>query len=118
MSEFGLVEMTRQRNRESLMQTMFTSCPYCSGSGLIKTHESVAIEIERALKKLVLQQQQFALELISHPSLDHYLSHTDKNYFRKLADKWNADLKFASNDALHLNEFQFYSTTNGKRLDI
>jgi len=118
MSEFGLVEMTRQRNRESLTQTMFTNCPYCSGSGQIKTHESISIEIERALKKLVLQQEQFALELISHPSLDQYLSHTDKNYFRKLADKWNADLKFASNDALHLNDFQFYSTTNGKRLDI
>ena len=37
MSEFGLVEMTRQRSRESLTQTLFTACPYCSGSGLIKT---------------------------------------------------------------------------------
>lgn len=118
MSEFGLIEMTRQRNRESLTQTMFTSCPYCSGSGMIKTNESVSIEIERALKKLVLQQQQFALELISHPSLDQFLNHSDKSYFRKLTDKWNADIKFASNDALHLNEFQFYSTTNGKRLDV
>ena len=53
MSEFGLVEMTRQRSRESLVQTIFTSCPYCYGSGLIKSHESVSIEIERALKKIV-----------------------------------------------------------------
>lgn len=118
MSEFGLVEMTRQRSRESLMQTMFTSCPYCSGSGLIKTHESVTIEIERALKKLVLQQQQFALQLTSHPNLDQYLNQNDKSYFRKLAEKWNADLKFAADDNLHLNEFQFYSTTNGKRLEV
>jgi ribonuclease G len=36
MSEFGLVEMTRQRSRESLMQTMFISCPYCTGQGIIK----------------------------------------------------------------------------------
>ena len=72
MSEFGLVEMTRQRSRESLAQTMFTTCPYCSGNGIIKTHESVAIEIERSLKKLIIQQQQFALKLVSHPDLDHY----------------------------------------------
>lgn len=117
MSEFGLVEMTRQRNRESLAQTMFTSCPYCSGSGLIKTHESTSIEIERALKKLILQQEQFALELVSHPHLDQHLNHGDKSYFRKLADKWNADLKFGSDDTLHLNEFQFYSTTSRKRLE-
>jgi ribonuclease G len=118
MSEFGLIEMTRQRSRESLTQTMFTSCPYCSGSGLIKTHESITIEIERALKKLIQQQQQFALELISHPSLDHFLSHADKGYFRKVADKLNAVLTFAADDTLHLNEFQFYSTTNGKRLEV
>ena len=118
MSEFGLVEMTRQRSRESLTQTLFTHCPYCSGSGMIKTHESVSIEIERALKKLICQQSQFALELVSHPDLDGYLSHSDKDYFRRLSEKWNANLKFNTRDTLHLNEFQFYSMANGKKLDV
>jgi len=117
MSEFGLVEMTRQRNRESLVQTIFTNCPYCSGSGLIKSHESVSIEIERAIKKLICQQQHFGLEMIAHPDLDHYLGHHDKDYFRKLAEKWNAQLKFEVDDNLHLNEFQFYSSINGKKLE-
>lgn len=116
INEFGLIEMTRQRNRESLMQTLFTSCPYCSGSGMIKTHESISIEIERALKKLI-NQQHFGLELISHPELDHYLSHRDKDQFAKLAEKANAQIKFSSKDTYHLNEFQFYSTINGKKLD-
>lgn len=118
MSEFGLVEMTRQRNRESLIQTVFTNCPYCSGNGLIKSHESISIEIERALKKLIAQQQQFGLELLSHPELDHYLSHQDKLNFRKIADKANAQLRFEVDDKLHLNEFQFFSTTNGKKLEV
>src|SRR3990167_333946 len=64
MSEFGLVEMTRQRHRESLIQTVFTSCPYCHGSGQIKSHESTSIEIERSLKKLIFQQQHYGLELV------------------------------------------------------
>lgn len=117
MSEFGLVEMTRQRNRESLTQTMYTSCPYCHGSGLIKSHESVSIEVERALKKLI-QQQQTDLEVLSHPELDRYLGHQDKEQLRKLAHKGNAELRFNSDDNLHLNEFQFYSTKNGKLLDV
>ncbi len=117
MSEFGLVEMTRQRNRESLIQTIFTNCPYCSGSGLIKSHESISIEIERAIKKLICQQQHFGLEMVSHPDLDHFLGHHDKDHFRKLAEKWNAQLRFGVNDNLHLNEFQFYSSTNGKKLE-
>lgn len=118
MSEFGLVEMTRQRSRESLTQTIFTNCPYCNGSGMIKSNESVSIEIERSFKKLIQQQQQFGLELIAHPELDHYLNHQDKDYLLKLAEKWNADLRFNSDDNLHLNEFEFYSTLNGKKLDV
>ncbi len=117
MSEFGLIEMTRQRSRESLLQMMFVKCPYCKGYGSIKNHESVTIEIERSLKKLI-HQQQFALQLVSHPSLDLFLSRSDKKYLTKLAEQLNAHLQFESNDSLHLNEFQFYSTTNGMLLEI
>lgn len=118
MSEFGLIEMTRQRNRESLAQTIYTACPYCTGSGLVKTHESVSVEIERALKKLILCHNQFALKLIVHPELNRYLDQTDKEYYANLASKSNAHLEFAINDTLHLNEFSFFSTTNGQKLDV
>ena len=117
MSEFGLVEMTRQRSRESLSQTIFTACPYCSGSGLVKSHESISVEIERALKKLINCQSQFALKLILHPELNKYLDGGDKEYLRQLAGKSNAHIEFAINDSLHLNEFFFYSTINGQKID-
>jgi ribonuclease G len=117
MSEFGLVEMTRQRSRESLSQTIYTGCPYCSGCGLVKTHESVSIEIERALKKIIFHHNQFALKLIVHPELNRYLDGGDKEYLGRLAGTSNANLEFAINDALHLNEFFFYSTTNGQKIE-
>lgn len=117
MSEFGLVEMTRQRSRESLAQIIFTNCPYCNGNGFIKTHETVTIEIERALKKLI-QQQRVSLEIVSHPLLNHFLNHEDKQHLKKFSKQQNADLKFGADDTFHLNDFQFYSTINGKRIDI
>ena len=85
---------------------------------MIKSHETTSIEIERALKKLIGAQQQFGLELISHPDLDHFLNHGDKEYFRRLAESENAQLQFRTNDNLHLNDFQFFSTTNGKQIEI
>lgn len=118
MSEFGLIEMTRQRNRGSLMQTIFTNCPYCHGSGLVKTHESVSIEIERALKKIINCQQQFAIRLVTHPELDHYLNIIDKSYLRKVGEELNANLQFGSDDNMHINDFHFYSTINNKRLEV
>lgn len=118
MSEFGLVEMTRQRNRGSLVQTIFSPCPYCNGSGLVKSHESVSIEIERALKKAITCQEQFSLKLITHPDLDRYLNAIDKEYLRKIAAGHQAQLSFETSDQLHLNEFQFYSNATHKRIDV
>jgi ribonuclease G len=117
MSEFGLVEMTRQRNRESLAQTIYTSCPYCTGTGLVKSHESISVEIERTLKKLVLCQNQFALKLVTHPELNRYLDTSDKEFYTKFANKSNAHIEFAINDNLHLNDYIFYSTLNGQKID-
>ncbi|MDX8431264.1 MAG: Rne/Rng family ribonuclease [Candidatus Algichlamydia australiensis] len=118
MSEFGLVEMTRQRSRESLEQTLFTPCPYCSGSGMIKSHESVAIEIERSMKKLILAQKQYALRLNIHPLLDEYISPTDKNHLKKLAEELNGAIEFTTDDSLHLNDFTFHSSLNGELLEV
>lgn len=118
MSEFGLVEMTRQRNRASLTQTIFTTCPYCHGSGLVKTHESASIEIERALKKVIGCHQMFGIKLITHPELDHYLNVIDKEHLLKVAEELNAHLEFGADDNLHINDYRFFSTTNNKVIEV
>jgi ribonuclease G len=118
MSEFGLIEMTRQRSRESLTQTIFTACPYCSGSGLVKSHESVAVEIERSLKRAIQCQNQYGLRLVTHPELSRYLEgEGDKEFFHKMSSKANAHLEFDVNDNLHLNDYLFYSTLNGQKIE-
>lgn len=118
MSEFGLVEMTRQRNRGSLIQTLFTSCPYCSGGGLVKTHESISIEIERSLKKVIAYHQQYAIKLVVHPELERYLNIIDKQYMMKIAEEMNAHLEIAHDENMHINDFQFYSTINNKHIEV
>jgi ribonuclease G len=84
----------------------------------VKSHESVTVEIERALKKVINLHNQFAVKLIVHPDLNHYLNGGDRDYFEQFAAKANAHLEFAVNDNLHLNEFIFYSTLNGQKIDV
>lgn len=119
MSEFGLVEMTRQRSRESLVQTLFTACPYCSGTGMIKTHESVIIDIERALKKATGTHEQFGLQLVVHPQLEKYMNKEgEKSHLRAFARKLKAKLEFETLDTLHLNDFQLYSTVTKELIEV
>lgn len=116
MSEFGLVEMTRQRSRESLIQVLYSECPYCSGKGFIQSFESTAIEMERSLKQIILQENQFGLEFHVHPLLLEYLEPSEKAFLEKTAEKMQASLCFKTNDLLHISDFEVYSSTSGKKI--
>lgn len=50
ISRFGLIEMTRQRLKPSLTQTVFDACPMCFGKGIVRSQESTYIQIDRWLK--------------------------------------------------------------------
>jgi ribonuclease G len=63
-------------------------------------------------------QSQFALKLVTHPELNRYLESSDKEYYVRLAKKSNARIEFGVSDILHLNEYHFYSTTNGQKIEI
>ena len=52
-SPFGLIEMTRQRIRPSLKRAVFKDCPCCAATGLVKTAESMAIEVLRTLMSVL-----------------------------------------------------------------
>ncbi len=49
MSQFGIVELTRQRMRPSLKRSVYFDCPHCKGAGLVKTPESMGLDVMRRL---------------------------------------------------------------------
>lgn len=116
MSEFGLVEMTRQRARESLYQTLFVQCPYCAGSGLVKSHQSIAIEIEREMRRLALKKKEATLQLTIHPELYNHITKHDTDHLEQMAQKWKAKLAIEVDDTYHINEYSFFSGRDGQRL--
>src|SRR5207247_81015 len=50
ISQFGLIEMTRQRIRPSLKRSIFADCSHCRGTGFVKTNESMSIEVMRMIQ--------------------------------------------------------------------
>ncbi len=50
MSQFGLIEMTRQRQRPSIKRSIYADCPHCRGTGLAKTLETMVLEVIRVLQ--------------------------------------------------------------------
>jgi ribonuclease E len=73
ISRFGVVEMTRQRMRPSLQSSTYLACPQCAGSGFVKSHESVAIEVIRLLNLAASKKQITRIELLVSQQVAEYL---------------------------------------------
>jgi ribonuclease E len=87
ISPFGLIEMTRQRIRPSLKRSVFKDCPDCSGTGVVKTAESMAIE---AVRLLILAAQQESIARISITVADDvatYLNNRKRRDLSRLEDE-------------------------------
>ncbi|MCS7166958.1 MAG: Rne/Rng family ribonuclease [Gemmatales bacterium] len=80
MSPFCIVEMTRQRIRPSLKHSVFEDCPWCQGTGQVKTPESVSLEIIRLLKLAVHRARIRRIHVnVSEPVAHYLLNRQRKN---------------------------------------
>jgi ribonuclease E len=74
ISPFGLIEMTRQRIRPSLRRSVYEDCPCCRGTALVKTAESVAIEVVRLLLSSVHRDNVAKINVEVHDRVGAYLN--------------------------------------------
>ena len=73
LSRFGVIEMTRQRMRPSLQLSTYLACPNCAGTGFVKSHESLALEIIRLLNLVVSKEHIRRIELTVSQEVGDYL---------------------------------------------
>lgn len=64
MSSFGIIEMTRQRQRASLTRSVYQECSGCRGTGLVKTAESVALDVMRLIQLAVAKEHVTRVEVL------------------------------------------------------
>ncbi|MDZ7617009.1 MAG: Rne/Rng family ribonuclease [Patescibacteria group bacterium] len=83
-SPFGLIEMTRQRVRPSLKRSVYADCPWCGGTGVVKTPESMSLEVVRLL---ILAGQRSAIARVVISVVDevaYYLNNTKRHELARL----------------------------------
>src|SRR3954465_6803097 len=104
ISEFGLIEMTRKRVRQSLERSLTQACPYCAGSGRIKSNTTIALEIWRELMKLRdLHEGQDVIVRVN-PVVYGSL-HTGDPIFEEVERTLGIHLVFKPDDSLHHEQF-------------
>jgi ribonuclease E len=86
-SPFGLVEMTRQRIRPSLKRSAYKDCPCCRGSAVVKTPESMAIDVIRQLIVIAQKPTISRVELHVNTEVSDYLNNRKRHELARLEDE-------------------------------
>ncbi|MBN2293767.1 MAG: Rne/Rng family ribonuclease [Pirellulales bacterium] len=92
-SPFGLIEMTRQRIRPSLKRSVFCDCPYCRGGGVVKTPESMSIEVIRLIMLASHDPQISKVTITVADEVASYLSNKKRRELARLEDEGKMTLQ-------------------------
>ena len=114
ISEFGLLEMTRQRIRVSLLDSMSEECPTCTGSGRIISKETLLTRIEHWLRRYKSKHRDLRIGLQLHEENADYITNDKRNILRGLMWKNFVHIKIETNKDIALDEFRFIRTKTGK----
>jgi ribonuclease G len=114
VSELGLIEMTRQRVRPSLWQSMTTECPTCTGTGRVFRPEVVVRRMERSLKRAGADHKERQLAVRLHPEVALYLVEQEPNFLRQLAKQTGLELEVRDDPMMRLDEFRMMAQPAGR----
>jgi len=108
ISELGLLEMTRERDRESLGETLFGKCPYCNGTGDVKVPETVSIEIQRELRRIGSVKKNVEVKVYAHPTVIERLKTADAQALGKIVQRSKMNVELLSVSDYHLEQWNCY----------
>lgn len=99
-SPFGLVEMTRQRIRPSLKRSVYRDCPACRGSGVVKSAESMALEVIRLLILIGQRPEVADVTITVAEDVAEYLNNKKRRELSRLEEVGNMTVQVIGTQAV------------------
>ena len=105
VNEFGLVILTRKRVKQSLERLLMQPCPYCSGSGQVKSISTVCSEIYDEVRKLAAELRGQRLVLRVNPEVARALGGEEVSVVKSLAQLVGGEVALQADPLLHQEQF-------------
>ncbi|MBX3736825.1 MAG: Rne/Rng family ribonuclease [Candidatus Didemnitutus sp.] len=112
ISQLGIMQMTRQRQQESLSANIYTSCPYCHGRGIVKSATTMSVELQRRLSSVARRLQnrkdnkEYSLRVHVHPSILERLRAEDADLLVRMEKLFGVKLAFRADPNYHVENFK------------
>ena len=110
-SKFGLLEMTRQRVRQNLLDTMKEDCDVSHGTGKVFKKEIVLTNLENAIKNYKLTNKDMQLDIFLNPEVIEYIEEHVKVFKKKFLWRQFVLLNIKPDKSLFKHQYKIYSKT-------
>jgi len=107
LSQFGIIEMTRERIRPALLFSLSEPCPACLGTGRIISKSTIVARIERWIKRYRSEKGERSLQLVIHPDLAEYMTSGLRSPLRRIGWKYWTRIKIVPDDNISMDDFRF-----------
>jgi ribonuclease E len=101
ISHFGLLEMSRQRIRTSVLESSTEKCPYCGGSGHVRAVSSLALQVLRALEDQLMKSATHNLIARTRPDVALYVLNQKRAHLRALEERFAITITVNADESLH-----------------
>ncbi|HEX7401268.1 MAG TPA: Rne/Rng family ribonuclease, partial [candidate division Zixibacteria bacterium] len=108
ISDFGLVEMTRERIRPSILHTLSDICPCCNGIGRVISKGTMAMKIERWFKRAKIGARCKHYRLMVHPDVVQIFGEGKTSRIRKLNREIGLEIELIKDEGLPLDQFKVF----------
>ncbi|HVB35495.1 MAG TPA: Rne/Rng family ribonuclease [Patescibacteria group bacterium] len=107
-NEFGLVAITRKRTKQALERMLCQPCPYCSGSGMVKSVPTICYEIEAEARKMAGELDSPSVTLRVNPEIAKALKTREANLVEELEHVTHKNVVIQSDATLHFEQYDIY----------
>lgn len=114
VSDLGLIEMTRQRIRQSHYQNSTEACPTCAGTGRVFTPETIIRRMERSVRRMVVEGRKENLLVKLHPDVAMYVLEQERDLVAKLQKVATFSLELRDDPLLKPDEFKLVVKGQGR----
>jgi len=120
ISQLGLMEMTRQRQTESVRASVNDDCFYCQGKGKVKSVVTMSVEIQRKLGEILKKRQRdesdYQLMIVVNPKVFNRLRTEDEQIVIQMEKKYFGKLSFRPDPSYHYEEFRIVDLGSNQEL--
>jgi len=107
-NEFGLVAITRKRTKQALERTLCQPCPYCTGSGMVKSVPTLCYEIQTEARKMAPEMGTGSITLRVHPEISKALKTRESSLIEELERWTKKSIIIQADPTLHWEQYDIY----------